>query len=136
MSAPDGSVPFLRAIRRFAPDPVRPPWRWVLVLFDQLRPRHPLLTGAPADTGLIYIETSAKPARRSYHAQKLVLVLSAMRHDAHARGLAGHPVRYHVSDRWYDGALQELRARHGIDRVDVLARRRRRSGSRWPRCPG
>lgn len=114
-------APFLRAIRQYAPDPARPPRRWVLVLYDQLRPRHPLLTGPPADTGVIYIETSAKPARRAYHARKLVLVLSAMRHDAGGRGRAGHPVRYHVSDAWYDAALREIRARHGIDHVDVLA---------------
>jgi deoxyribodipyrimidine photolyase-related protein len=92
----------------------------VLVLYDQLRQQHPLLTGPPADTGVIYIETSAKPARRPYHAQKLVLVLSAMRHDAEARGRAGHAVRYHVSDAWYDGALQEIRDRYGIDRLEVL----------------
>jgi deoxyribodipyrimidine photolyase-related protein len=112
---------FLRSIRQFAPDPDRPPSRWVLVLYDQLRPAHPLVTGPPADVGVIYIETSAKPARRPYHAQKLVLLLSAMRHDAEARGRAGHAVRYHVSDAWYDEALREIRERHGIDRVEVLA---------------
>ena len=114
-------VPFLRSIRRYAPDPARPPRRWVLVLYDQLRPQHPLLAGPPEDTGVLYIETSAKPARRAYHAKKLVLLLSAMRHDAEARGRAGHPVRYHVSEAWYDEALQEIRDRHGIDRVEMLA---------------
>ena len=114
--------PFLRAIRRFAPSPSHPPSRWVLVLYDQLRPAHPLLAdGDPADTGVVYIETTAKPARRAYHAKKLVLLLSAMRHDARARGVAGHPVRYHVSTQWYDGALEEIRAQYGIDRVEVLS---------------
>lgn len=112
--------PFLRAIRRFAPEPERPPRRWVLVLYDQLRPAHPLLTGPPGETGVVYIETTAKPGRRAYHAKKLVLLLSAMRHDAQARGRAGHPVRYHVSDAWYDGALGEVRERYGIQRVEVL----------------
>ncbi len=114
-------MPFLRSIRQYAPDPARPPRRWVLVLYDQLRPPHPLLTGLAADTGVLYIETSAKPARRAYHAKKLVLLLSAMRHDADARGRAGHPVRYHVSEAWYDEALQEIRDRHGIARVEMLA---------------
>lgn len=114
-------TPFLRAIRAHAPDPGRPPRRWVLVLYDQLRPAHPLLAGPPEDTGVLYIETTAKPARRPYHAKKLVLLLSAMRHDALARGRAGHPVRYHVSHAWYDGALDEVRARFGVDRVEMLA---------------
>lgn len=115
------TAPFPRAIRRFAPAPDRPPRRWVLVLYDQLRPRHPLVTGPPGETGVLYIETTAKPARRAYHAKKLVLLLSAMRHDALARGQAGHPVRYHVSHAWYDGALAEIRERYGIERVEVLA---------------
>jgi deoxyribodipyrimidine photolyase-related protein len=116
----DTPTPFLRAIRRFAPAPGREPRRWVVVFYDQLRPRHPLLTGPPADTGLLYIETTAKPARRRYHAQKLVLLLSAMRHDAEARGRAGHPVRYHVSAAWYDGAIVEARERYGLAEVQAL----------------
>jgi len=111
---------FLRAIRRFAPAPGAEPRRWVVVFYDQLRPRHPLLTGPPAETGVLYIETTAKPARRRYHAQKLVLLLSAMRHDAEARGRAGHPVRYHVSDAWYDGALTETRERYGLAEIHAL----------------
>ncbi len=111
---------FLRAIRRFAPRPHRGPRRWVVVFYDQLRPRHPLLSGPPADTGVLYIETTAKPARRRYHAQKLVLLLSAMRHDAEARGRAGHPVRYHVSDAWYDEAIAEARERYGLEELHAL----------------
>jgi deoxyribodipyrimidine photolyase-related protein len=114
------TMPFLRAIRRFAPQPNRAPRRWVVVFYDQLRPRHPLLTGAPADTGVLYIETTAKPERRRYHAQKLVLLLSAMRHDAEARGRAGHPVRYHVSDAWYDAAIAEARERYGLENLHAL----------------
>lgn len=113
-------TPFLRAIRRFAPSPAREPKRWVVVFYDQLRPAHPLLAGPPADTGVLYIETSAKPARRRYHAKKLVLLVSAMRHDAEARGLAGHPVRYHVSEHWYGGALSEARERYGLTELHAL----------------
>ena len=87
---------------------------------DQLRPAHPLLTGPPADTGVIYIESSAKPARRPYAKQKLVLVLSAMRHDAETRGRAGHPVLYRSSDQWYDTALTELREQSLLSRVEAL----------------
>ncbi|MEZ5420474.1 MAG: cryptochrome/photolyase family protein [Vicinamibacterales bacterium] len=116
----DTATPFLRAIRRFAPAPEQAPRRWVVVFYDQLRPRHPLLGGPPGETGVLYLETTAKPARRRYHAQKLVLLLSAMRHDAEARGRAGHPVRYHVSDAWYDAAIGEARDRHGLTGLHAL----------------
>ncbi len=114
------ATPFLRAIRRFAPATGQGPRRWVMVFYDQLRPAHPLLQGPPGDTGVLYIESTAKPARRRYHAHKLVLLLSAMRHDAEARGRAGHPVRYHVSDEWYDGALAEARDRYDLGEVHAL----------------
>lgn len=111
---------FYRAIRRFRPAPGRAPGRWVVVFYDQLRPAHPLLTGPPADTGVIYIESSAKPARRPYAKQKLVLLLSAMRHDALTRGRAGHPVLYHYSSQWYDLALTELREQYSLPHVEAL----------------
>lgn len=116
----DATAPFLRAIRRFAPTAGTAPQRWVVLFYDQLRPQHPLVTGPPADTGVLYLETTAKPARRRYHAKKLVMLLSAMRHDAEARGRAGHPVRYHVSDQWYDGALTEARERFGLREVHAF----------------
>ena len=112
---------FTAALRPFRATPDRRPSRWVLIGYDQLRPDHPLLTGPSADTGVIYIETAAKPARRPYHAQKLVLLIAALRHDALARGRAGHPVSHHVSNQWYDGALEEVRVRHGLDVVETLA---------------
>jgi hypothetical protein len=74
---------FTDSLRPFRPRPDRLPSRWVLVGYDQLRPAHPLLADAPpSDTGVIYVETAAKPARRPYHAQKVTLLLAAMRHDA------------------------------------------------------
>lgn len=112
---------FFETIARFRPKRGRPPARWVLVLYDQLRPAHPLLAGPPAETGLVYLETSAKPARRPYHKQKLVLLLSAMRHDALARARAGHPVLYRFSEGWYDDALAETRERFGLERVEALS---------------
>jgi deoxyribodipyrimidine photolyase-related protein len=111
---------FFETIGRFRPRRGRVPRRWVLVLYDQLRPAHPLLVGPPGETGLLYVETSAKPARRPYHKQKLVLLLSAMRHDALARGRAGHPVLYRFSEAWYDVALAEARERFSLDGVEAL----------------
>jgi deoxyribodipyrimidine photolyase-related protein len=112
---------FFETIGRFRPQRGRGPRRWVLVLYDQLRPEHPLLSGPPGETGVLYVETAAKPARRPYHKQKLALLLSAMRHDALARARAGHPVLYRFSEAWYDGALAEARERFSLDRVEVLA---------------
>jgi deoxyribodipyrimidine photolyase-related protein len=112
---------FTDSLRPFRPRPDRLPSRWVLVGYDQLRPAHPLLADAPpSDTGVIYVETAAKPARRPYHAQKVTLLLAAMRHDALARGRAGHPVVYHASTQWYDGALEEVRSQFRLDAADTL----------------
>ena len=56
-----------------------------------------------------------------YHKQKLVLLLSAMRHDALERGKRGHPVLYRYSERSYDGALEEVRKKHGVGGLEALA---------------
>ena len=69
----------------------------------------------------MYVETSAKPARRPYHKQKLALLLSAMRHDALERAEKGHPVLYRFSEKWYDGALAEAREACALERVEALS---------------
>ncbi len=112
---------FYERIGRHRPGRGHGPRRWVFLPYDQLRPDHPLLEGPPGQTGVVYVETAAKPARRPYHKQKLVLLLSAMRHDALERGKRGHPILYHFSERWYDGALEEVREKHGVDGVEALA---------------
>lgn len=112
---------FFRDIAAFRPTSKRRPRRWVFIPYDQLRDDHPLLRDGPREVGVIYIETAAKPARRPYHKQKLVLLLAAMRHHALARGRAGHAVIYWFSHAWYDRALDEVGARFGIDRIDCLA---------------
>lgn len=112
---------FFHDIAAFRPTPARQPQRWVFIPYDQLREDHPLLEDGPDAVGVIYIETAAKPARRPYHKQKLVLLLSAMRHHALARARAGHAVVYWFSERWYDEALREVAERFGIQRIDCLA---------------
>jgi len=89
---------FFERMRRHRPRSGHAPRRWVFVPYDQLRADHPLLEGPPAETGVVYVETSAKPARRPYHKQKLVLLLSAMRHHALLRARRGHPVLYRFSE--------------------------------------
>lgn len=112
---------FYERIGRHRPRPGRGPRRWVFLPYDQLRPDHPLLAGPPRETGVVYVETAAKPARRPYHKQKLVLLLSAMRHDALERARRGHPVLYRFSERWYDGALDEVRSEFGLGTLAALA---------------
>jgi deoxyribodipyrimidine photolyase-related protein len=112
---------FFQTIARFRPKRGREPKRWVFLPYDQLRADHPLLTGLPSETGVLYLETSAKPARRPYHKQKLALLLSAMRHDALARGRVGHPVLYRFSEAWYDVALGREREALGLAEVEALA---------------
>ena len=112
---------FFETIGRFRPRRGRAPKRWVFLPYDQLRPEHPLLAGPPAETGVVYVETSAKPARRPYHKQKLALLLSAMRHDALERAEKGHPVLYRFSEKWYDGALAEAREACALERVEALS---------------
>jgi deoxyribodipyrimidine photolyase-related protein len=114
-------VGFYERIGRHRPRRGRSPARWVFLPYDQLRTNHPLLRGPAAETGVVYVETSAKPARRPYHKQKLVLLLSAMRHDALERAQRGHPVLYRLSEKWYDGALEEVRAEHGLEALEALA---------------
>ena len=68
-----------------------------------------------------FFETVRRFRPERYHKQKLALLLSAMRHDALTRGSRGHPVLYRFSERWYDGALAEVRETFALDRVEVLA---------------
>lgn len=112
---------FFQDIAAFRPRAARQPRRWVFIPYDQLRDGHPLLADGPGEVGVIYIETAAKPARRPYHKQKLVLLLAAMRHHALARGRAGHPVIYWFSECWYDDALREVGERFGIANIECFA---------------
>lgn len=76
--------------------------------------------GSPGETGIVYVETTAKPRRRPYHKRKLALLLSAQRHHALERARAGHHVVYHASDAWYDEALAEAARKHGIGAIEAL----------------
>ena len=121
---------FYARVGRFAPRLGRGPKRWVLVLYDQLRPDHLCSRGRPPRPDSSTSRRAAKPARRPYHKQKLTLLLSAQRHDALARAAAGHPVLYRFSEKWYDGALAEVRAAFGLETGGGPRPR----GSRGPRA--
>ena len=66
--------------------------RWVYVPYDQLHGDLGLLAATPPrELGVVFVESSARPAERPYHQQKLALLLANQRHFAlelAARGVA------------------------------------------------
>jgi deoxyribodipyrimidine photolyase-related protein len=116
---------FWGGIARQRPNAEKPPKRWVWLPYDQQQPSHPLLDpavhGPREDTAVVFIETAAKPARRPYHAHKLVLLMASQRHRALALAEAGHPVVVHFSEGWYDRALAEVRERWRFDRLEACS---------------
>lgn len=70
--------------------------------------------------GLIFIETSAKPNRRPYHKQKLVFLLSAMRHFARQLGEMGFAIVYQYSELDYAECLLEIKDKYFISNMDCL----------------
>ncbi len=71
---------------------------------------------ADASVVACFIEAVAKGASLPWHRQKLVLVLSAMRHFADALLAAGYRVDYRIADSYEDGLLAAARE-HRVTRV-------------------
>ena len=85
----------------------------VWILGDQLLKNHPALTqaeqyGPRQDVLVLMIESQAQTHRMPYHAKKMVLLLSAMRHYAKALQEAGYRVDYRSADNTADGFLGHL----------------------------
>jgi len=94
---------------------------WIFVCYDQLSWENSLLKDSdPKSTGLLFIETSSKPRRRPYHKQKLVFILSAMRHFAKEAQARGYTVHYHHNDTGYAAGLEELRKEYSIPMIQTL----------------
>ena len=67
----------------------------IWVLGDQLNPAQAALASArPEDCRVLLLESSSVLDHRAYHAQKMVLVWSAMRHFAADLGEQGWSVDY------------------------------------------
>ena len=80
--------------------------RWIYVPYDQLTATvGPLSEQLPAQTGIVLVESPAKAARRSYHCQKLALILANQRHFALEQAARGIAVRYLVHETGYAAAL-------------------------------
>ena len=85
------------------------PRRHILVLGDQLtRVVGPLADADPTSTVVLVIEAMDWARRRSVHRQKLVLVISALRHFAAEARAAGFDVREHRVARFEDGLRAHL----------------------------
>ena len=92
----------------------------IWVLGDQLNLQQAALAGAdPSTARVLLLESSSVVERRAYHAQKLVLVWSAMRHFAADLRAQGWTVDYLETER-FSSALGEWVEHHGIQELHVM----------------
>ena len=92
----------------------------IWVLGDQLNLQQAALVGAdPTRARVLLLESCSVLERRAYHAQKLVLVWSAMRHFATDLRAQGWTVDYLETDR-FSTALGEWIEQHGIQELHVM----------------
>lgn len=100
---------FSRELSKINPDPSGR--RWVFVAYDQLSERiGPLATAPAQELGIVLVESRWKGQRRSYHKQKLALVLANLRHFALEQARRGVAVR-HVAGEGSHGEVLEPVAR-------------------------
>lgn len=89
--------------------------RWIYVPYDRCTDRTGPLTEQPAsDTGIVIVESTAKALRRPYHKQKLVALISNMRHFALEQQAKGVSVLYQLSPASHGQALLELQSQHHL----------------------
>lgn len=99
---------FARQLRECQPKSTRAR-RWTFVCYDQLHDGiGPLATMAPADAGIVLVESAAKARRRPYHKQKLALLLTNVRHFALEQARRGVAVRHVATDGDYASALAAI----------------------------
>ncbi|MCQ8894907.1 cryptochrome/photolyase family protein [Limnobacter humi] len=101
------------------------PKHWVLVLGDQLTLDNPALQlGAPADVGVLMIESADESRVVWSHKSRTVLFLSAMRHFAGKLREAGYTVIYNTLTDTAQRSLCEmvfdLCLQHSIRRIDLM----------------
>ncbi|MCL7966139.1 MAG: cryptochrome/photolyase family protein [marine benthic group bacterium] len=82
---------------------------WILIPYDQLTDQiGPLSRLEPPDAGIVLVESPWKAARRTYHKQKLALILANLRHFALEQAKRGVAVRHLVSRGPYHDALRPM----------------------------
>jgi len=87
--------------------------RWVYVPYDQLNDSPFSLLGSDHEkVGIVLIESPSKGRRRSYHKQKLALLLANQRQFALEQASKGVAVMYLVADS-YEAGIREAHSRVG-----------------------
>jgi len=95
--------------------------RWIYIPYDRYTDRTgPLTEQAPADTGIVIVESTAKALRRPYHKKKLVVLISNMRHFALEQQAKGGSVLYHFSPHSHGQALLELQRKHHLPALTCM----------------
>ncbi|WP_435332769.1 cryptochrome/photolyase family protein [Haloarchaeobius sp. TZWWS8] len=90
----------------------------IWVLGDQLTTAvGPLTAASPDEDRVLMIEAHGFARRLPYHAQKLVLVFSAMRHFRDEIRAAGYAVDYHQTETFADGIRDHLEAHPGDELI-------------------
>lgn len=89
----------------------------VWILGDQLSPQHPALRPG---VRVVLIEALARLRQRRYHARKLTLVLSAMRHYAAELASAGYAVDLREAAS-FEAGLREHIAAYGVTELICMA---------------
>ena len=110
---------FYKEISLYKPKRLDQSKKNIFVLYDQLSNIHPLITD-PKKEILLFIESSKKPTLRNYHKQKLVFILSSMRHFALEKAKLGFEIIYHYSENFYDTALDEVRKQYALCEIGLL----------------
>lgn len=94
----------------------------IWILGDRLSLQHAALQqrdNSKSETPVFFVEALSQAKKRRYHAQKLVLVWSAMRHFAEELRAVGWPVSYEISEDFWE-PLQIWIATQEIDRLLVM----------------
>ncbi|GAA3764720.1 cryptochrome/photolyase family protein [Terriglobus aquaticus] len=114
-------MPFLEQMRAAEPDAAERKRRtWVFVPYDRINDRiGPLAKLAPAEAGLILIESHAKGRNRPYHKKKVLVVLSNMRHFALEQQARGVAVIYRNGPPSYGEQLLELQRELGLPSIHL-----------------
>ncbi|CAN5463795.1 cryptochrome/photolyase family protein [soil metagenome] len=95
--------------------------RWIYVPYDRFTDRTgPIADQSAAGTGLVFVESSAKPKRRPYHKKKLILLISNMRHFALEQAARGCKVIYHSSDKPHGLALLDVQQECHFSSITVM----------------
>lgn len=95
--------------------------RWVYIPYDRLTDRTGPIAEQPAEqTGIVIVESAAKPKRRPYHKKKLVLLISNMRHFALEQAARGVSVVFHFSLHDPGTAVLEAQRKYGLPVLETM----------------